>query len=252
MRIMHQENAKDNDSSDNPSDSLSFSSTSHQCHGHGGGGDGGGGGSRFNHGHQEDPIDWPSTSRGSRFRIMMASLIHFRGYRCESYFRDTRTMLAEQVWLASLHLDGVEAEWYYALEWEHNLVSWARFAEFLNLCFGPPIRSNSLGELKELYRTGSMEDYQRQFRALLCCCHYDDLSPRHQIDMFTAGLGQPLSSPVELLKPPNLQTTMSYAHAQERAKEVQLEVAMPAGHSGHGHTTLPLAAPTTAPAVAPS
>ena len=27
--------------------------------------------------------------------------------------------------------------------------------------FGPPIHSNALGELKELCRTGSVEEYQR-------------------------------------------------------------------------------------------
>jgi hypothetical protein len=48
-------------------------------------------------------------------------------YRCESYFRSTRTLQAEQVWLASLHMDGAAAEWYYVLEREYSLVPWARF-----------------------------------------------------------------------------------------------------------------------------
>jgi hypothetical protein len=74
--------------------------------------------------------------------------------RCESYFRGTRTMAAEQVWLASLHMDGVAAEWYYALERDYNVLSWTRFTEFVNLRFGSPIRSNPLGGLKELHRTG--------------------------------------------------------------------------------------------------
>jgi hypothetical protein len=48
-------------------------------------------------------------------------------YRCESYFRSTRTLQAEQLWLASLHMDGAAAEWYYVLEREYGLVPWARF-----------------------------------------------------------------------------------------------------------------------------
>jgi hypothetical protein len=68
-------------------------------------------------------------------------------------------MSAEQVWLASLHLDGVAAEWYYALECEYGMLPWTRFAEFLNLHFGPPIRFNPLGELKALQRTGTVEEY---------------------------------------------------------------------------------------------
>jgi hypothetical protein len=73
--------------------------------------------------------------------------------RCKSYFRGTHTMLAEQVWLASLHMDEVAAEWYYALERHYGILPWAQFAKFVNLRFGPPIRSNPLNELKELHRT---------------------------------------------------------------------------------------------------
>jgi hypothetical protein len=45
-------------------------------------------------------------------------------------------MVVEQVWLASLHLDGV-VEWYYALEQDYRMVLWAHFTEFVNLHFGP-------------------------------------------------------------------------------------------------------------------
>jgi hypothetical protein len=134
--------------------------------------------------------------------------------RCEFYFRGTRTMLAEQVWLASLHMDGVDDEWYYALERDYGILPWARFAEFINLRFGPPIRSNPLGELKELHRTGTMEDYQRQFLQLLYRC--DDLSPTHQMNLSTAGLGEPMTSDVEMQRAADLQAAMSLAQAFER------------------------------------
>jgi hypothetical protein len=134
--------------------------------------------------------------------------------RCESYFRGMRTMLAEQIWLASLHMDGVAAEWYYALERDYGILPWARFAEFVNLRFGPPIRSNPLGELKELHRTGTVEDYQRQFLQLLCRC--DGLSPTHQMNLFTTGLGEPMTSDVEMQRPADLQAAMSLARAFER------------------------------------
>lgn len=100
------------------------------------------------------------------------------------------------------------------MEREFGCVLWPRFAEFVNMRFGPPIRSNSLGELKSLNLTGYVEEYQRQFLALLCCC--DNLSPRHQVDLFAARLGQPLASDVEMQRPSNLQTAMSLAWAYER------------------------------------
>jgi hypothetical protein len=58
---------------------------------------------------------------------------------CESYFRGARMLPAEQVWMASLHMDGAAAEWYYALKREYGMVPWNRFTEFVNLRFGPPL-----------------------------------------------------------------------------------------------------------------
>jgi hypothetical protein len=75
-------------------------------------------------------------------------------------------MAAEQVWLASLHMDGVAAEWYYALERDYNVLPWTRFTEFVNLRFGSPIRSNPLGNFSSLRNytaQGMVEEYQWQF-----------------------------------------------------------------------------------------
>jgi hypothetical protein len=123
-----------------------------------------------------------------------------------------RTMAEEKVWITSLHLDSVAAEWYYVLERDHGILSWARFAEFMNMRFGPPLHSNGLDELKELHCTGTVQEYQCQFSVLLCRC--DDLSPSQQV-MFTAGLGEQLRTNVELQAPTNLQSAMSLARAYE-------------------------------------
>ncbi|WVZ68636.1 hypothetical protein U9M48_017555 [Paspalum notatum var. saurae] len=133
------------------------------------------------------------------------------------------------------------------MEKEFGIVSWPHFSDFVNMRFGPPIRSNSLGELKELRRTGTVEEYQRQFLALLCRC--DNLRPRHQIDLFTAGLGQPLGSDVEMQRPSNLQTAMSLARAYERRHQ---EAALAAAAStGRAPTRARPAAAGLTPAAAP-
>jgi len=166
--------------------------------------------------------------------------------KCEHFFQGYRTMEEEKVWTASLHLDGAAAEWYFQLECDVGVPSWARFVEYINLRFGPPIRSNSLGELTNLRRSGSVE-YQRRFLALLCRC--TDLTMQHQIDLFTAGLGQPLSSDVELQRPSNLQMAMSLARAYERrgleaaAVGVARTTARTRTPSGPGHHVLALPAP---------
>jgi hypothetical protein len=111
-------------------------------------------------------------------------------------------------------MDGVAAEWYYALERDHGILPWTRFMEFMNTRFGPPLRTNGLAELKALYRTSTVEDYQWQFSMLLCRC--EDLTFKQQVNFFTAGLREPLRIDVELMNPADLQTAMSLARAYER------------------------------------
>jgi hypothetical protein len=125
-----------------------------------------------------------------------------------------RTPTEERVWMASLHLEGVAAEWFYALERDNDVISWAQFVDFTNLRFGPPIRSNPMAELKDLYRTDIIEEYQWQFSLLLCRCN--NLTAMQQANMFTTGLGEPLRIDVELQAPGNLQRAMNLARAYER------------------------------------
>jgi hypothetical protein len=79
--------------------------------------------------------------------------------------------------------------------------------------FSPPIRTNALGELKELHCTDTVEEYQSQFLALLC--RRDNLTWQDQIYLFTVGMGLLLSSDVEMQHPANLQMAMSLARAFE-------------------------------------
>ena len=75
-------------------------------------------------------------------------------------------MAEERVWQASYNLDGVAQLWYTQLE-DSGTPTWARFKEFLNLRFGPPLRSAPLFELTECRRTGTVEEYSNRFQALL-------------------------------------------------------------------------------------
>lgn len=52
------------------------------------------------------------------------------------------------------------------MERDFCMVSWPCFVDFVNLRFGPPIRSNSVSEIKALFHTGTMEDYSWCFLAL--------------------------------------------------------------------------------------
>ena len=108
-------------------------------------------------------------------------------------------MEEEKVWLASYHLVGTAQQWYYQLERDEGMLSWVCFEDFVNMRFGPPIRSNSLGELAQLRRTTMVDAYQKKFLALLC--HTEPLSQLQQVQLFTVGLGKPLQTNAELQHP---------------------------------------------------
>jgi hypothetical protein len=119
----------------------------------------------------------------------------------------------ERVWMASLHLEGAAAEWYYTLEHDYNVVTYPRFEELVNMSFDPPLRTNGLAYLKELRRTGTVDEYQRQFLTLLCRC--DDMTSQQQVQMFTTGLGETLRTDVELAALAELQQAMNLTRAYE-------------------------------------
>ena len=87
--------------------------------------------------------------------------------RCEHYFRGQRTLEEEQVWLAALHLHGPAQQWYMRIERDEGVPSWRRFSTLLDMCFGPHLRSNPLGELAACSRSTTVADYQERFLALL-------------------------------------------------------------------------------------
>jgi hypothetical protein len=77
-----------------------------------------------------------------------------------------------------LHLDGMAAEWYYALEQDYGMVTWTCFTEFVNSStFTSTLQFDQTlsDELKELHHTRTVEEYQRKFLMLLCRC--EGLSP---------------------------------------------------------------------------
>jgi hypothetical protein len=79
--------------------------------------------------------------------------------KCGTYFHGMGTAPKERVWMASLHMEGAAAEWYYALECDVGLLSWTRFSEFVNMQFGPLLRTNDMADMKELWYTGTLEAF---------------------------------------------------------------------------------------------
>ncbi|CAN6203924.1 unnamed protein product [Urochloa humidicola] len=80
-------------------------------------------------------------------------------HRCDQFFRAARTLDDEKVWLASFYMDNAAQQWYYCLERNQGVPTRERFTELVNRRFGPPARSNPLGELIKLQRVGTIAEY---------------------------------------------------------------------------------------------
>jgi hypothetical protein len=133
--------------------------------------------------------------------------------RCEQFFRIQSTEEAGKVFLAAFYMTGDAAQWYALVERNHGTSDWAAFVKLVNQRFGPPLRGNMLGELIQLKRETTVADYQSRFLALVNRC--TGLTKKQQIDIFTAGLRNPLKTDVELEQPATLDDAMVLARAYE-------------------------------------
>jgi hypothetical protein len=173
--------------------------------------------------------------------------------RCESYFHQQRIMEEEKVWMASYNLEDKAQLWYMQVQKDEDVPTWTRFKELLNLRYGPPLRSAPLFELAKCRRTGSVEEYQDRFQALLP--RAGPLGEAQRVQLFTGGLLPLLSNQVRLHNPQTLAVAMSLAReveVMERERLASTPAAMPPrgvsrGPPAAGLPPLPLPAPPARP-----
>jgi hypothetical protein len=115
------------------------------------------------------------------------------------------------VFLTSIYISGEASQWFTLLERNQGKPSWEEFIHLINQRFGPPLRSNPLGELIQLRREGTVAEFQSKFLSLLARC--DGLVEKHQINVFIAGLCNPLKTDVELEHPATLEEAWPLSRA---------------------------------------
>ena len=67
-----------------------------------------------------------------------------------------------------------------------SLPSWDEFMRQCNLRFGPPIRSQKLGELAKLCQIGFVTNYKEKFDPLIS--RADTLTQSQKIELYISGL----------------------------------------------------------------
>ena len=139
--------------------------------------------------------------------------------RCELYFRGHNTPEHRKVWMASLHMTDAAQLWYYHLETVSGEPDWRRFKQLLHKRFGPGITESPLGEMALLRCTGSVEEYSKQFVSL--ACRDVELSERQQVQLFIAGLNNPLKTDVAIHSPPTLDDAIRLARAYEQRLAIE-------------------------------
>lgn len=176
-------------------------------------------------------------------------------HRCEAFFRGYRVLEEEKVWMASIHLLDAAQIWYMQVESNHGTPSWKRFTELINLRFGPPLRSNPLGDLAACRRIGTVTEYCEQFLSLLA--RAGPLTEEQQVQLFTVRLQPPLSIDVQIQAPRSLEVAMNLARSYEIREQIVAQLPRPSrasyrtGILPSPATPLPLPAPpiaTTTPA----
>ncbi|XP_066323873.1 uncharacterized protein [Miscanthus floridulus] len=161
--------------------------------------------------------------------------------RYESYFHQQRIMEEEKVWMASYNLEDVAQLWYIQLQEDEGTPRWSRFKDLLHLRFGPPLRSAPLYELAECRGTGSVEEYQNRFQALLP--RAGPLEEAQHVQLFTGGLLPPLSHAVRIHNPQSLAAAMSLAR-QVELMELNKPAPAPARSAPRGLLPAPPQRPT--------
>jgi hypothetical protein len=106
--------------------------------------------------------------------------------KCESYFRQQRTMPEERFWMASYNLEDIAQLWLIQLQEDEDTPSWGHFKDLLNLRFETPLCSAPLFELTECRRMGTVEEYANRFQALLP--RAGQLEESQRVQLFTGGL----------------------------------------------------------------
>lgn len=106
-----------------------------------------------------------------------------------------------------------------------------------------------LGELTTLWRTGTVDDYINSFLAL--ACRDAKLSENQQVQLFTAGLVNPLKTDVALCRPSSLDDTIMLARAYEQRVQLGTTDPVPARSGRTPRPSLPaLPAPVSAASAA--
>jgi hypothetical protein len=152
--------------------------------------------------------------------------------RCERYFLIRRTKEHQRVAFAAFYLDDAQLLFHHLelhLELNGGRPTWPQFVQLVNARFGPPLTASPVGALTMLRRSGSVNDYAKQFMAL--SCRDTSLTEPLLVQLFITSLGAipceltspcsnwpPSMTPSSLPEPTNSARSLATCHPQRRGR----------------------------------
>nr|KAJ0227854.1 hypothetical protein LSAT_V11C100037070 [Lactuca sativa] len=119
--------------------------------------------------------------------------------KCEDFFEEQQTPTEAWVPQATFVLQGKASDWYRNLRRMKGQPTWNKFVEECKIHFGPPMSMNPLGELTQLRKTDTVEDYCASFESLLG--RTTGVTPEQSMWNFCAGLINVIIYEVEFARP---------------------------------------------------
>jgi hypothetical protein len=149
------------------------------------------------------------------------------------------------VTLAVFYLTDAAQLWFRRLELNGDQLSWPDFMHQINSLFGPPLSTSPIGQLAWLRCTGNVIDYTARFMEL--SYRDESLTEHQQIQLYIAGLGDPLCTDVQLQQSTKLDDAVIFARAYEQQNAAQMAAPQPVRGEGRFSTRAATPGAPTAP-----
>lgn len=140
--------------------------------------------------------------------------------RVNQFFEFQNTPVAQEVSLASYHLEGEANQWW---QWirktfrdEGRMISWEKFEEELWARFGPSECEDFDEALSRVKQLGTLRDYQREFEKL--GNRVQGWTQKALVETFMGGLKAKIADGIRMFKPQSLKKAINL----ERMKDNQL------------------------------
>ncbi|KAJ0668240.1 putative nucleotidyltransferase, Ribonuclease H [Helianthus annuus] len=151
-------------------------------------------------------------------------------YQAEQYFEFQQVPDADQVQLASFHLDGLALQWHRWYTKPRGPLSWSEFTTALLQRFGPTDYEDPSEALSRLTQVSTVAVYQESFEKL--SHRVDGLPEVFLVGSFTGGLKEEIRLEVKMKKPRNLADAMGLARMAEEKLNLAKRFSQPNRSTG--------------------